>query len=61
MFGSITVIMTYLAIVMSPVLIPAMIHAVHAARERRQPSEPGLAARYPRPMVSRRFAVPAAA
>ena len=61
MFGSITVIMTYLVIVLAPVIIPAIIHAVHAVRDRRQSYQPGLAARYPRPTVSRRLAVPAMA
>jgi hypothetical protein len=61
MFESMTVIMTYLVIIMSPVLIPAFIHAVHGVRDRRQPSEPGLAARYRRPTVTRRLAVPAMA
>jgi hypothetical protein len=61
MFGSMATIAMYLLIVLGPVLIPAMIHAVHAVRDRRQTHQPGLAARDPRPAVYRRRAVPAAA
>jgi hypothetical protein len=60
MFGSIAVLMTYLLAIMTPVLIPAFIHAVHAVRDRRQPYQPGLPARFPRPTVSRGLAVAAA-
>jgi hypothetical protein len=49
MFESMTVIMTYLLIVLTPVLIPAIIHAVHVVRDWRPTLQPS------------RFAVPAAA
>ncbi len=49
MYESMTVIMTYLLIVLSPVLIPATIHVVHVVRDRRPAFR------------QNRFAVPAAA
>jgi hypothetical protein len=49
MFDSMIVIMTYLLIVLTPVLIPAIIHAVHVVRDWRPTVQPG------------RLAVPAAA
>ena len=61
MFESMLAITIYLLTILTPVLIPAIIHAVHAVRDRRQTYQPGRAARYPRPTASRRLAVPAMA
>ncbi|SPM38300.1 Mycobacterium numidiamassiliense ORFan [Mycobacterium numidiamassiliense] len=40
MFDSMMVIMTYLLIVLTPVLIPAIIHAVHVIRDWRPTIQP---------------------
>ena len=61
MFGSLFVITIYLLTVLTPVLIPATIHAVHAVRDWRPTFQPRLAARTPRLAVSPRRAVPAMA
>lgn len=41
MFDSMMVIITYLLIVLTPVLIPAIIHAVHVIRDCRPTIQPG--------------------
>jgi hypothetical protein len=61
MFGSLFVITIYLLTVLTPVLIPATIHAVHAVRDWRPTFQPRRAANFPRRMASPRLAVPAAA
>jgi len=61
MFGSMFVIMLYLLTVLTPVLIPATIHAVHAIGDLRRTYRPRLAARVPRPTATPRLAVPAMA
>ncbi len=62
MFESILVITIYLFAVFTPVLIPATAHAVHLFSEWRRTYRPVLRfrpVRVPRPVVSRRLAVPA--
>lgn len=61
MFESMFVITIYVAGIFSPVLVPATVHAVHAARGSRVAFRPRLTARFPRPVVARRLAVPATA
>ncbi|MGO8770503.1 MAG: hypothetical protein ACLQIK_02560 [Mycobacterium sp.] len=59
MFESLRVITLYTLAVLTPVLIPATVHAVHAVRGWQQTFRPGPDFRFPRPVVSRRLAVPA--
>jgi hypothetical protein len=60
MFEAITQITIYLAMVLLPVLIPAVFHVVYVARERQRSFRPSLAFRLPR-VTAPRLAVPAAA
>jgi len=62
MFESMLVIMIYVMGIFTPVLVPATVHAVHFAREWRptyRPVRAVLRVRLPRPVVSRRLAIPA--
>lgn len=61
MFESVLMITMCVVSVFTPVLIPAMVHAIHAVRGWRRAYRPGWAARLPRRSAPRRFAVPAGA
>ncbi len=65
MFESLLTIAIYLTAIFTPLLIPATVHAVHVVRDGRLTFRPRLAARlprqFPRPVVGRRVAAPAAA
>ena len=61
MFESMLTIVIYLLAVLSPAIIPAIVHVIHAVRGRRATYRPGRAARHPLPTASRRLVVPVTA
>ncbi len=58
MFESMLTILIYLLAVLSPALLPAIVHVAHVVRDGRPAYRPGRAARHPLPTASRRLAVP---
>lgn len=61
MFESMLTIVIYLLAVLSPALIPAIIHVVHVVRDRRPTYQQGGPARHPLPTASWHLTVPATA